>query len=154
MAHRNELYPPSYARASLTSTTILSWPVAGKRHMYESMKKELYWPDIANGVYDTVRDCRFCAQNRTHANGVYDTVRDCRFCAQIRTHDKLQWQLERFFPEGPLKYIDMVVLGLLLKTKQDNHLVVVMTDVYTMLTKAILTSKTSATKVALILLDL
>lgn len=40
----------------------------GKRQMYNSKRKKLYWPNTANDVYATVRDCRSCSQNHTHRN--------------------------------------------------------------------------------------
>lgn len=50
------------------------------------MKKEVYWSHVANVVYVTVRDCLPCTQNR--ADG------------------RRQRQLQLFFPENPLEYVD------------------------------------------------
>lgn len=36
----------------------------GERQMYGSMRKQLYWPRMANDPYNTVHVCRSCVQNR------------------------------------------------------------------------------------------
>lgn len=80
------------------------------------------------------------------ANDVYATAGDCRFCAQNRAHDKRQ--LELLFLEQPLEYIDMNIVGPLLERKQGSQFVIVMKDRYTKPAKMVLTTNTNATIVA------
>lgn len=39
----------------------------GERRMYDSIKKELYWPYIADDTLGSARDCRSRTQNRIHS---------------------------------------------------------------------------------------
>lgn len=94
--------------------------------MYDSIINDLFWPDIANTAYATVRDRRSRVQNRTHG--------------------KHQRQLKLFLPEGSLEYIGMEILGPQPKTKQSNLFVVVMTDLYNKMIKAISTTKKIVTQ--------
>lgn len=89
--------------------------------MYDSLRKELYWTYMAKVVYGTVCDCCSCAQNLTHG--------------------RRERQHKQFFSESSLEYFGMDILGPLPKTKHDTQVVVVMTDRYNELTKAILSSK-------------
>lgn len=101
--------------------------------MYKSMMKELYCVHVASDVYDTVRDCRSCTQDRTHG--------------------KKQRDLKLFFPDGALEHVSMDILGPLLKTKHGNQFVTPMTDRYTKLTRAISTKKTNDTAVSRIFFE-
>lgn len=86
------------------------------------------------------------------ANEIYDTKRDCRFCAQNHTHSKQERQLKLCFSENSLEYIGMEILERLSMTTQRSQFVVVMADHYSKLTKAIPTAKINATTVTRIFL--
>lgn len=56
------------------------------------------------------------------------------------------------FPEGPLEYVGMAILGPIPKTKEGIQLLVVMTEKYKKLIRAVPVEKSSATTVARIIL--
>lgn len=72
----------------------------GERQSYESMLPEFYWPQIANDVYSTRKDCLSCAKNR---------------CTKIRER-----KLRLSSLEGPLVFVEIDILGPLQKTKAEN----------------------------------
>ena len=106
----------------------------GARRMYDTMRCEFYWPHMANDVYETVQRCESCAATRG-------------------TQYTKQKHLRLFPANGPLEFVAMDILGPLPKTKQGNQFVVVLTDRYSKLTRAIPTGKTTATTVATIFVD-
>lgn len=101
--------------------------------MYDSKRKEFYWPRMTSDVYATVQDWRSCSQ-------------DCLY-------GKKQSLLKLFFPDHHLEFVRMGILRSLSKTKQRNQLVVVVTDRRTKLTKAITTTKAITALVARIFLE-
>lgn len=101
--------------------------------MYDSKRRELYWPHMGNGLYATVRGCQSVVENYTHR--------------------KSQRQLKIFFSEVSFLYVGTDILGFLPKTEQGNKFVVVITYSYSKLTKAIPTTKRNNTTVARIILE-
>lgn len=106
---------------------------AGERRMYNVIRQSMYWPQIADNVYATVKDCLFCAQNR-------QTTR---------------WQrkLRLFFPAGSLEFLAIDILGPLQQTMTDNRYIEVMTNRFPKLTKAITTSKITTIVLATIFIE-
>lgn len=97
------------------------------------MQCKVYCPHIANDVYKTVIDCGECAGKRVN---------------------KAQRQHLKLFPASSLlDFIATDIPGPLLKTKNSNKFVVTMTDRYSRLTRAVPTSKTSATHILSISYD-
>lgn len=90
--------------------------------MYDSMTEELHWSFMTNIVYTTVFHSRSCAPERV--NG------------------KKQRQLELFSTDRPPEYVGLDTLVLLREIKQGNELIIVMTDRFGKLAKAILAPKT------------
>lgn len=86
--------------------------------MYETMPWDYYWPHMASDVHQTVRDYRSCAR-------VWGTVR--------RHHTKLT-----LFPAAiPLEFVAMDLFGPLSKTAHWNRHILVITDRYTNVCRAI-----------------
>lgn len=100
---------------------------SGQRRMYDTMRRDYYWPHMANDVAEIINQCQSCARNRGHV--------------------KLQRQLQLFPASGPLEFVALDILGPLPKTKKENLYVVVMTDRYSKLTRDIPTSSITTTAV-------
>lgn len=62
----SKMYVPATLRARVLylchDSLLVSY--SGKRCMYDSMRKELYWSEKPNDVYTTARDFPSCAKNR------------------------------------------------------------------------------------------
>lgn len=101
--------------------------------MYHSWENDLYWVCMAN-----------------EANA---TVRGSRLRAQKLALGKKQRQLKLFFPDGSLKYVGIDKVRPLPETKQGNEVTVVMTGIYTKLTKALPSQRTNASAVTFIVSD-
>lgn len=86
-------------------------------------EQRLYWAHMASDAYATVHDC-------------YQRL-------QHRANEKKKRQPELFFLNGSLEYVDMEILAPLLKTKQGNQFVIIMTARYAKLTKAVSTQNTN-----------
>lgn len=71
------------------------------------------------------------------ANEVYAIVFEWPDYSQNYTYGKIPRQTKGFFTEGVLKHIGMDILRPLPRTKENNYIVVVSTDRYSELTKAI-----------------
>lgn len=98
-----------------------------QRKMYNSLRGNIYWPLMATKVYCTVN-------NRS------------RF-PRIGTKLKHHRQLELFPPAGPLKLASINIPEPQLGTKTRNHFVVVITDRYSQVMKAIPTANIASTQV-------
>lgn len=105
----------------------------GECLMYDAMRENFYWPPMANDVYATMHDCQSCTSNR-------------------RTNRR-QCKMRLFPPNGLLEFFVVDIYGLLLNTKSENQYVVVLTDWYSKLKKAIPTTRTTGTTAATILLN-
>lgn len=111
-------------------------PIAGHpgtRRMYDTHRQKIYWPHMANELYTTVAQCVSCVKNRN------------------RLRHKRRLQL--FMAVGPLDVVAMDILGPLLKTQQGNQYIVMITDKYSKLTRAIPNSKILSTHMSNIFLD-
>lgn len=66
---------------------------------------------------------------------VYETITDCRSCAQNRKNNNKQRKLRSFLPPRSLAYVALVVFSWLQKRRSGSHLTVVLKDRNTKLTK-------------------
>lgn len=87
------------------------------------------------------------------ANDVYATVRDFRSCSMNRINGKRQRQVRLFELYVPLDSVCMDIIEPLPKKKTGNKFVVVTTDRYTKLKRAISTSSITATTIGRSLLE-
>lgn len=71
------------------------------------------------------------------ANDAYTTVPDCQYCAAQGTRTCHQKKLLLFAAALPLKFLPMDILAALSKTRSGNQPVIVWTDRYAKLTRAI-----------------
>lgn len=82
------------------------------------------------------------------ANDIFTTVAQCESCAQNGNQYRHKRPLQLFSASGPLNFVAMDILGLPPKTTQVNRYVLVLTNRYSKLMKAILTSTTNVTHIA------
>ena len=101
----------------LAHYTRLSGHPGGIR-MYYTLRREFYWPQMANDAFAVVGNCASCAQ-----------VRGTRY--------KAQKFLQLFPASGPLEFVAMDILGDLTRTSRHNRFVLVITDRFSKLTVAI-----------------
>ena len=101
----------------------------GGTRMYLTLRRDFYWPQMGNDVHAVARDCRSCAQMRG-------------------TRYKHQKYLKLFPAAGPLEFVAMDLLGPLPKTKSGHVYVLVITDRFSKLTRAIPLGSTTASSVA------
>jgi len=106
----------------------------GSRRMYDTMRHEFYWPNMARDVYQVVLDCQSCA-------------------ATQGTRHRHQKMMKLFQAKGPLEDIAMDLLGPLPRTRHGKQHVLVITDRYSKLTRTIALSKTTAPHVAQAFVD-
>ena len=97
--------------------------------MYYTLRREYYWPHMANDAYSTVQNC-----------ASYATTRG--------TLVKHQKDLKLFPAAGPLAFVAMDLLGPLPKTVHGHQHVLVMTDRFSKLTRSIALRTTTASVVA------
>ena len=90
----------------------------GAIRMYYTLRREYYWPMMASDVYNTVKECSSCA-----------SVRGTLF--------KHQKYLKLFPAAGPLEFIAIDILGPLPKTRKGNQVVLVITDRFSKICRAI-----------------
>ena len=101
----------------------------GGYKMYATLRREYYWPFMANDTYDFVRKCKSCIKVR----GI------------TRRHSR---KLKLFPATGPLDFVAMDFLGPLPRTKSGNQHVLVITDRFTKLCRAIPLRNTKAVTTA------
>ena len=106
----------------------------GGIRMYYSLRREYYWPHMANDVFMTVRDCVSCARNRA-------------------TVQKFQKFMKLFPASGPLEFVAMDLLDPLRKTTRGFTFILVITDRFSKLTRCIPLRTTTAPVVAAAFLD-
>ena len=106
----------------------------GSTRMYETMRRDYYWPHMASDIHQTVTDCRSCAQVR----------------GTVRRHQK---KLTLFPAAGPLEFVAMDLFGPLPKTAHGNRHILVITDRYTKMCRAIPLRTAQAPQVAQAFLD-
>jgi Integrase zinc binding domain len=89
-------------------------PAAGHpraHRMFQTIRKTLFWPRIAEDVYETFRQCDLCARNRLS--------------------EKRKTKPLKLFPaNGPLESVAMDILGPLPWTKHGNSFLLVISDRY------------------------
>lgn len=103
----------------------------GKAYVGHNMRSVLL-PYMVNDMHRTTKDCELCASNQ---------------------QTKKQQQKGRLFPAAePLEFITIDILRPLPKTNSGNEEIVMVTDRFSKLTKAILT-KTTARRVVIIFLE-
>lgn len=83
----------------------------------------------------------------THAHGSLYTFKNCSQSPRKGTVFNYQCQLELFPPAGPLEFFAVHILGSLPRTKTRNQYVVIITDRYSKLTRALPTAKPTSTQV-------
>lgn len=106
---------------------------AGERRVYNSLRREYYWSHMAIEVYTNEKDCHECV---------------CSKAASIR-----QRVPQLFLPSNPFKFVAMDTLGLLSKTLKGNQFVLVITDLYSKLTRAVLTCMTTVSHILSIFMN-
>ena len=106
----------------------------GQSTMYNSLRRQFFWPFMANDVYQMVKECRSCA-----------AVRGTPF-----RHQKF---LKLFPATGPMEFVAMDFLGPLPKSHSGKRHVLVITDRFTKLSRAIPLRDTNATTTALAFLE-
>lgn len=97
--------------------------------MYDTLRRTHYWPKMHKDVFKTAQNCRPCALSRG-------------------TRYKSQRPLKLFAPTGPLDFIAMDLLGPFKKTDHGSIYVLVITDRFSKLTRAIPMKSTTAPQVA------
>ncbi|CAN8073108.1 unnamed protein product [Agarophyton chilense] len=101
----------------------------GCQKMYQTLRKFFHWSQMAQDLWKTARNCASCAQ-----------IRGSRADHQAK--------LKLFPAAGPMESVAMDMLGPLLKTSHGKRFVLVITDRFTNLTRALPVGKTTATDVA------
>ena len=101
----------------------------GGTRMYSNLRREYYWPHMANDAFSTIRNCAPCA-------------------ATWGTLVRHQKDLKLFPAAGRLDFVAMDLLGPSPKTTHGNRHVLFMTDRFTKLTRSILLRTTTASVVA------
>lgn len=81
------------------------------------------------------------------------TVEACKSCARNNTGCKRKRPIQMYRPSGPLDFVAMNILVLITRTKHGNPHVIVITDQYSKLTRAIATAKMTVTHVSNVFFD-
>lgn len=105
----------------------------GIRRIYDVLRKAYYWLHKASNVQEFVFKCGPCRRHRP-----------------LRKHQR--W-LQLLPQSVPLEFIAIAILGPLIKTKQGNRFVIVMTNSYSKLTWFISIPKTTKPFVAMVVLE-
>lgn len=90
----------------------------GGYKLYATLRREYYWPFMANDAYQLVKDCQSCTEVR----------------GTTRKHLR---KLSLFPATGPLEFVAMDYLGPLPRTPQGNQYVLVITDRFSKLARAL-----------------
>lgn len=113
-------------------STFLSLPRLARhpaeRSIHDTIRREVWWPHMANGVNTAVTDWLECTGNRANIN---------------RTQ-----HLKLFLGSSEIEILAMDILGLFPKTKNGNYFVAFMIAQYFKRTRAVATSKTGAKHIA------
>jgi transposase InsO family protein len=97
--------------------------------MFRNMRRSLYWPHMAEDVYETVRQCYACARNRISE----------------RRHTTV---LQLFPANGPLESVAMDILRPLSRTNHGNRFLLVIADQYKKVTRTVPLRAVTALSVA------
>ena len=101
----------------------------GETKLYRTLRRHFYWTTLSVDAVNTVRNCVSCARNRV----------------KLRRNSK---KLQLFPASGPLEYVSIDILGPLLRTSRRNRYILVISDRYTKLTRAIPVASITAQSVA------
>lgn len=104
-----------------------------EQQIYDTMRKSLHWPHMANVVYNKV--ARYMSWTRN------------------LVISKKQRKIQLFPPEGPLNLVTIDIPGPLPKTEDWNKYIVVIVKRYYGLTKAIPIARMTVTKIAIIFME-
>ena len=88
----------------------------GRSRMYQTLRRDFYWPSMTVDIHFTVDSCDACARNR---------IKDQRNV----------YPMKLFPATNPLEYVAMDILGPLPRTKHGKRFILVVTDRFTKLTK-------------------
>ena len=106
----------------------------GGTRMYETIRKEYYWRSMANDIFQAAKDCRSCAKVRG-------------------TRGNKQHLMELFPAVDPLAFVAMDIVGPFVKTQNGHTNVLVITDRFSKIARAIPLKKTTAAEVAAAFLE-
>lgn len=100
----------------------------GKRWHYSTLRRQFCWPNIANDAYTTVSECQSCARQRTR-----------------NRHRK---ELRLTPAAGRVEFVVVYILGPLIMMKSGYQHIIVLTDRYINLIRAILDTTVTLTSTA------
>ena len=89
---------------------------SGRSRMYQTLRRDFYWPSMTVDIHFTVDGCETCAKNR---------IKDQRNVYPMRL----------FAADKPLEYVAADILGPLPRTKHGKRFILVVTDRFSKLTK-------------------
>ena len=101
----------------------------GGRKLYNTIKRDMYWPAMAIDCYATVRRCSTCAKNRIKLRKNVST-------------------LQLFPATAPLEALAIDIMGELVRTARENRYLLVITDRFTKLTKTVPLKGVSAAEIS------
>ena len=101
----------------------------GGTRMYETIRREYYWRSMVNDIFQAAKDCRSCARVRG-------------------TRGHKQHELTLFPAVDPLAFVAMDLVGPFVKTKKGFSSILVITDRFSKIARAIPMSSTTAGAVA------
>jgi transposase InsO family protein len=101
----------------------------GVTRMLRTVRRTFFWPNMAEDVLETVRQCDACARNRITLSRRTNT-------------------LGLFPANSPFKSVAMDILGPLPKTRHGNRFLLVIADRYSKLTRTVPLRVTTALAVA------
>lgn len=84
----------------------------------------------------------------THGHGFYNKVRNCSLCPHMDTEFEHQRQIKRSSSDGTLEFVATDLLGSIPRAKKGNQFMVIVTNRYRKLTRAVPIAKITSTKVA------
>lgn len=109
-------------------STSVGHPNPNKCVMYYFLRRDFYWPNLIVDVYNTVL---FCLHS-----------------PWMGTLFRHEHKFELFRATSALKFVLIYILGEIQRTASDNHLMVIISERYSKLTRAIPTTKITSTQVA------
>lgn len=81
------------------------------------------------------------------AKRVYKTGQQCRSCAQDPARRDINGNFSTFAPAGPVEFVAMDNLRTLPRLNEGAQFIIIPTNRYTTLTRAVLTAKSKATQI-------
>ena len=88
----------------------------GRSKMFETLRRDFYWPSMSVDIHHVVEDCDTCARNRGKEK-------------------RNEYPMKLFPATRPLEHVAMDILGPLPRTKHGKRFILVVTDRFTKLTK-------------------